>query len=146
MSRGRSTRLVPTRSAAAYPTHAEVGPDRRTFLRGLGVLALATGLGACKDGGELGGVPGDAGWPPDGRVGTEGQIDAGSRDVGLQDRLYPTEGDLPVWDVPPPDADTDALPPDAGPGDAATDATAPDADPGEDAAGTDDASIQHVHR
>jgi hypothetical protein len=138
-------KLAPGRSTAAYPTHAEAGTDRRAFLKGLGALALATGVGACID-------PGDY-------LGSEGDMPV--RDAGPMDRVYPTEGDLVIGDMPPPyepDAGTDAAPdagtdasPDAEPPDGGADATQADAGPGDGAADLDgaeglDAAAQNVHR
>ena len=145
MKKRSPERLRPGRSDAAYPTHAEVATDRRGFLKSLGALALATGVGACAD-----------------EWGTSGIRDAGSRDVGLMDRFYPTEGDLPIdgWrpaepdggsdavpgDAEPADGGTDAAPSDAEPGDGGTDTIVADAEPTGDSAATDDASAQNVHR
>jgi hypothetical protein len=130
VKRDSPNRLTPGRSAAAYPTHAEAGADRRAFLKGLGVLVAATGLEACfsssegvpavwDTGARDDGPPDDASRPNDvsGQADTSGRYDSAPDDGGVPDDAGP--------DAQPADAE-----PDAEPGDAGTDATPPDAEGG----------------
>ena len=127
MSKRSPETLTPARSTATYPTHAEAGTDRRTFLKGLGALVAATGLGAC--GGGTDGVP-----VTDGSLRGDGPRDTGGRNDGLAGQpdvswyydSAPADGGVAD------DAETPAE-------DGGTDGSGPDADPDDGASGDHDA-------